>query len=136
MKECSYCGKKLPDDATICDVDGQPVVAHMPTKQKSTEYHYPRVLGPAGPWLVFSGVPLSFVALLTVFVVRSDGRIFHVSERYLPYAMLVSVMGIIVVFREIFYHLPKRLIIPFGVIGWTIVVIFVACYAQSVLDSK
>ena len=136
MKECSYCGKEFSDSVTVCDVDGQPLAAHTHTKQKSREYHYPRVLGPAGPWLIFSGVPLSFVALLMVFVVQSDGRVFHVSQRYMPYALLASVSVVMIVFRELFHRLPKRLIIPLGIIGWAIVVIFVACYAQSVLNSK
>ena len=27
MKECTYCGKEFPDSVTVCDIDGQPVVA-------------------------------------------------------------------------------------------------------------
>jgi hypothetical protein len=26
MKKCSYCGKEAPDDATVCPLDGKPVV--------------------------------------------------------------------------------------------------------------
>jgi len=26
MKRCSYCGKEHPDDATVCDRDGEPLV--------------------------------------------------------------------------------------------------------------
>ncbi len=26
MKKCPYCGKEFPDDASVCDLDGQPLV--------------------------------------------------------------------------------------------------------------
>jgi hypothetical protein len=30
MKKCSYCGKKFPDEATVCDIDAQLLQPDMP----------------------------------------------------------------------------------------------------------
>ncbi len=27
MKKCSYCGKEYPDEATVCAIDGQPMIS-------------------------------------------------------------------------------------------------------------
>jgi len=36
MKKCSYCGKEFPDTATVCDIDGRPLLdpnAPVPSSQ-------------------------------------------------------------------------------------------------------
>ena len=42
MKKCPYCGKKYPDDATVCSVDTGELVDHPPK---------PKEKRPAEPWL-------------------------------------------------------------------------------------
>jgi Zn-dependent peptidase ImmA (M78 family) len=45
VKSCSYCGKSYPDDATVCAVDGQPLIAPVVMQKKAA----------AGWWRFFGG---------------------------------------------------------------------------------
>jgi len=63
MKKCSYCGKQHPDEATICDLDGEPLGDHRPLKNSpSNQYvelplHFKRrltIIGEPVDWLTIS----------------------------------------------------------------------------------
>jgi hypothetical protein len=80
---------------------------------------YPDGLGSSGFWLIFAGVPIAIMAILLASTLR-DGDIRGVSEKYLPYVLLLVPSAIFVGCRELYHHCPKRLIIPFGIASWII----------------
>ena len=49
MKKCSYCGKEFPDTATVCDIDGRPLVdpnaPEPPSQTPRTRKEYQRLPG-------------------------------------------------------------------------------------------
>src|SRR3954471_11806452 len=87
---------------------------------------YPHGVGPADRWLIFAGVPAAVIAILLAVTLR-HGNIRGVSERSLPYVLLFVVPAIIMGGRELYHRLPKRLVIPFGIIGW-IITFVVMCW--------
>jgi hypothetical protein len=87
---------------------------------------YPYGIGPAGYWLIFAGVPIAIIAILTACTLR-DGNIRGVSEKFLPYVVFFVPLAIIVACKVLYDHFPKKLIIPFGIVGW-IVAFSVMCW--------
>lgn len=88
---------------------------------------YPHGIGPAGRWLIFAGVPIAIIAVLLAFTLRG-GSIRGVSEKALPYVVFFVPAAIIVGCRELYHRVPKRLIIPFGIIGWIIAVVLMCWF--------
>src|ERR1039457_3110957 len=124
MKKCSYCGAECPDDSIVCPVDQTPFADSAVVGKKK---EHPHRIGPAGFWLIFSGIPIAVLAILLTSTLTRDGNIRGVSERALPYVLLFVPAAIIVGCRELYHHVPKRLIIPFGFVGW-IIALSVACW--------
>jgi hypothetical protein len=65
MKKCTYCGKEYPDTATVCAVDGQPLVP-VGTAPQSVQYRTPKLLSyiaPVKAGLVL-GILYGFMGLL------------------------------------------------------------------------
>jgi hypothetical protein len=122
MKKCSYCGAEYSDDTIICPVDK----TSLDSPPWSGELERSKIIGPAGYWLIFAGVPMAIIAVLMAFTMH-DGDIRGVSERALPYVLLSVPLAIIVGCRELYHHVPKHLVIPFGVVGWIVVAILVMC---------
>jgi sterol desaturase/sphingolipid hydroxylase (fatty acid hydroxylase superfamily) len=57
MKQCAWCGKEYPDDASVCAIDGQPLAARKSPEATAAEQQeskpWPRqVIIPAVLWLV------------------------------------------------------------------------------------
>ncbi|MGB8371201.1 MAG: hypothetical protein WCF71_18120 [Verrucomicrobiia bacterium] len=79
---------------------------------------HPHGIGPAGRWYLYSGIPFAVIA---VFFTTTDRLLDHVfSENVSPYIDLF-VIGAIAIGALILYdHLPKRLVIPLGIVGWII----------------
>jgi hypothetical protein len=80
---------------------------------------HPQIIGPAGYWLIFAGIPIAIIAILAASTLR-DGNVRGVSERALPYVVFGVPAAILVGCRELYHHVPKRLVIPFGIGGWII----------------
>jgi hypothetical protein len=82
---------------------------------------YPHGIGPAGRWLLFAGFPFSFCAVLLACTLR-HGDIRGVSEPFLPY-VVAGVPSVIMIAGMVVYgFVPQRLVIPLGLLGWTICV--------------
>ena len=80
---------------------------------------YPSGIGPAGRWLIFAGIPLAILAILLATTLH-DGHIRGVGENFLPY-VVAGVPAIIMISAMALYdYFPKRLVIPFGIIGWIV----------------
>ena len=88
--------------------------------------HPPR-LGAAGPWLIFSGVPVGIMAALFALVARG-GNLRGVSEKALPYVLLLVPMAIIVGCRELYHRLPRRFVVPMGIAGWIITAVLMCWF--------
>jgi hypothetical protein len=84
--------------------------------QAMTE-QYPHGIGPGGRWLLFAGVPVAIMAALVLATMR-NGLIRGVGETALPYVILLVTASIIMVCWSLFHRLPKRWLIPLGLIGW------------------
>ncbi|MGB8371203.1 MAG: hypothetical protein WCF71_18130 [Verrucomicrobiia bacterium] len=80
-------------------------------------------IGPAGRSLIFGGIPVAILAVLLVTTLRhglEPGLSNAVGEKALPYVLFFTpvVIGLgCMVLQE---HFPKRLVIPFGIIGWVV----------------
>jgi len=75
-------------------------------------------VGPAGRWIIFSGVPLAVCATLLAVTLTRDGSIRGVSEKSLPYVILLVPIAVIVFGKILYDTCPSRYVIPFGVVGW------------------
>lgn len=78
-----------------------------------------KIIGPAGYWMIFAGVPIAIMAIMLASTLR-DGNIRGVSEGALPYVILFVPLAIIVGCHELYRHVPQRLVIPIGIVGWVI----------------
>jgi hypothetical protein len=85
-------------------------------------------IGPGGRWLIFSGVPIGILAILMVLTSRDGGNMRGVSEKYLPYVIVLLFTVVFVVCRELYHRFPKHLIIPFGCVGWMITVVLLCWF--------
>ena len=110
MKKCSYCGAEYPDDVVACPIDQTPFTD---AKLGSRSAEPPQSIGPAGYWLIFSGIPVAIIAILAASTLRG-GDIRGVSERALPYVVFGVPLVILVGCRVLYHHVPKRLIVPLG----------------------
>jgi hypothetical protein len=85
----------------------------------------PDYLGRSGRWLIFAGLPMMLVAVLFVCFENNLER--KVGTRAFPYFLYFTPLVILVAGQLVYEHLPKRLLIPLGVIGW-IVTASVLCW--------
>jgi hypothetical protein len=82
----------------------------------------PHGVGPAGRSLIFGGIPVAILAVLLVSTLHHGLNQIPeiVGEKAAPYIMfftpVVFVFGSIVL-QEYF---PKRLVVPFGILGWIV----------------
>jgi hypothetical protein len=120
MKKCSYCGAEYPDDTVVCAVDQTSLQSGVSTQNSDSEVKSSRHqhIGPAGYWLIFSGIPTAIAAILFVATERSLDRI--VGENALPYVLFFVPVLIIMVSRVLYDRFPKRLVIPLGIMGWMV----------------
>jgi hypothetical protein len=58
MKICSWCGKVLPEEATVCDVDGQPMVGDSSLNEENPF--------PTGAILAGAAILVFFVGLMGI----------------------------------------------------------------------
>jgi len=87
--------------------------------------NYPKGIGPTGRWLIFSGANWAVVAL---FICASRSLEPVVGERSWPY-VIYGTPGIIVIASAVLYdHIPSRLIVPVGLIGWAFAVSLLLWY--------
>ena len=80
---------------------------------------YPHGISPVGRWLIFGGFPFSFCAVLLACTLR-EGNIRGVSETLLPYVVAGVPSAIMIGGMALYGYVPKRLVIPLGIIGWGI----------------
>ena len=74
-------------------------------------------IGPGGRWLIFAGVPHVSVAATAC---AQDWLVRVVGEKAFPYVG-VGIVGATFVICMVFYHrIPKRFVIPLGMVGWVI----------------
>jgi hypothetical protein len=129
MKHCTYCGKEYPDDVEVCQIDGQTlqlVGARAPERQPSevksswNKDMSDEVVGKAGRWLIFAGIPSAIVAFF--FVVGADGHALEhaVSGKLLPYILFFTPVAVVLGSRVIYDYFPRHLVFPFGIAGWII----------------
>lgn len=79
----------------------------------------PHGIGPAGRWIIFSGIIWLVVAIL---ICTSKSILIIVGEKGLPYVIFFvpAVFGIVCM---VFYNrFPKSLIIPIGIVGWILAI--------------
>lgn len=65
MKQCTWCGKDYPDEASVCEIDGQPLVTRVerqaPTTEPSNSKPWPwQVVIPAILWLLANFLLVGF----------------------------------------------------------------------------
>jgi EamA domain-containing membrane protein RarD len=76
----------------------------------------PRGMNEGARRMIFAGVPVCILAALVLI----DSVEHLISEKVWPYIFLVTV-GIVTALGMVAYRAtPKRLILPFGIIGWLI----------------
>ena len=81
---------------------------------------YPSGIGPAGRWLIFSGIPLAFWALFFALTEPHHALERAVGENVYPY-LVVGVLSVLVIAGKILYErFPKRWVIPLGIVGWVL----------------
>lgn len=81
---------------------------------------HPYGIGPTGRWLIFAGFPFSFCAILLTSTMTNDGGIRGISEKFLPYVIAGVPSALMIGGMVLYGYLPKRLVIPVGIIGWAI----------------
>ena len=74
-------------------------------------------IGPGVRWIVFAGVPAIAMALLAC---SYESLAHAVGERYAPYVGLGIAAVIWILSLKAYDYIPKRLILPIGVIGWIV----------------
>jgi hypothetical protein len=122
MKQCTYCGKEYPDDATVCEIDRQPLVPF------GTKVAEPRrscseinaLIGPGGRWLIFAGIPMSVCAILFVVAEPHHRLEYAVGEKVFPYVLFFVPATIVLLSKVLYPHFPKHLVVPLGIVGWII----------------
>jgi hypothetical protein len=83
MKKCTYCGKEAPDDATVCPLDGEPVVdpaappkpEEQPAKKEGGLGALRRVGGLLRFYVVVRIYLAPFFAVLSFILVLASGGI-------------------------------------------------------------
>jgi hypothetical protein len=77
-------------------------------------------LGPSGPWIIFSGIPMAVGAVFFVLTEPNNSLEHAVGEKAFPYALAGVAAAIMITGIVLYDHFPKRLVIPFGIVGWVI----------------
>jgi hypothetical protein len=122
MKSCPYCGTNYGSNLDLCPIDKAPLVSVKQEPDRLPSGPRPGrapALGPAGPWLIFSGLPIAVLAVLFVLTARG-GNIRGVSEKALPWVLVFVPLAVIAGCRELYHHLHRRLVLPIGIVGWLI----------------
>ena len=77
----------------------------------------------SGRWLIFSGIPVAFLAILVVSTLRNGlepGLANAVGEKALPYVLFFTPVIIGFGSMALYEHFPKRLVLPLGITGWAV----------------
>jgi hypothetical protein len=79
-------------------------------------------IGPAGRWLIFSGVPMALLGALLTITLRHglSGIANTFGQNAEPYILFFAPVVVCILGGVIYQRWPKRLVIPSGIIGWTI----------------
>ena len=79
-------------------------------------------IGPSGRWLVFSGVPVAFIAIVMASTLRHGLNEIPkiVGETAAPYLVFFTPVAIGIACMVLYEHIPKRMVIPLGIAGWVI----------------
>ena len=86
----------------------------------------PYGIGPGVRWLIFAGIPFAIISVLFTTTERSLGH--FVGQNAEPY-IIYFVPAVIGIASMVLYdHFPKRLVIPFGIIGWILGLSFIYWY--------
>ncbi|HXR03560.1 MAG TPA: hypothetical protein VN836_02500 [Verrucomicrobiae bacterium] len=79
---------------------------------------YPYGIGPGGRFMIFSGVPGFGVAI--VLTCAYDPMEHLVGQDASPYVMVGIIITLYVVSMFLSNYLPKRFVIPVGIVGWAL----------------
>jgi hypothetical protein len=81
---------------------------------------YPYGISPTARWMIFGGMPLAVWAIFFAVTEPHHRLEYAVGEKVFPY-ILAGVPATIMIGGMVLYnYFPKRLVIPFGIVGWTI----------------
>jgi hypothetical protein len=85
----------------------------------------PHASGPPAKWMVFAGAP--FVSLpVIVYTHRELSQV--VGETPLPYVITGIIVVFFVIAMALFERIPRKLVTPIGLAGWTITVTLLCWY--------
>jgi len=85
----------------------------------------PSSIGPAGRWMIFAGAPSIAMAVVTC---AQDSLNDAVGQRAFPYVGVGIVATSFVLSMVVYHRIPKRLIIPIGIVGWLLTFSLVCWY--------
>jgi hypothetical protein len=83
----------------------------------------PNGIGPSGRWSIFFGIPVTILGILLNVTLPhglEPGLANAVGETALPYVVFFTPVVIGVVGIVLYQYLPKRLVIPLGIVGWIV----------------
>jgi hypothetical protein len=89
----------------------------------SMNKQHPPSIGPSGRWLIFFGIPMAILGILLTFTMRhglDKGLVHAFGETALPYVIFFTPVVIGIGGMVLYEHFPKRLVIPFGIVGWIV----------------
>ena len=78
----------------------------------------PYAISSAGRWLIFAGVPTTIAALFFMIEDRFLDR--FISQNVSPYTDAIIPIAIVISCMVLYDRVPRRLVIPFGIAGWTL----------------
>jgi hypothetical protein len=79
---------------------------------------HPHGIGPAGRWYIFSGIPFAAVAIFQTAIAPSLDH--FVGQRADSYVDLLIIAAIVVAALILYDHVPQKLVLPLGIVGWII----------------
>jgi hypothetical protein len=80
----------------------------------------PQGVGPLGRWPIFFGVPMAILGLLLVTTMRKGFRATAFGQDAEPYIIFFTPIIVGLLGYSLYKLLPRRLIIPLGIVGWAI----------------
>lgn len=80
----------------------------------------PYSIGPGGRWLIFAGFPLAIWAIFFAVTEPHHALEHAVGDKVFPYIVFFVPASIVIAGMVLYDHFPKRLVIPFGIVGWIV----------------